>query len=502
MITRIKIAIIVLGAVVFASCNQQSSKEPASTSGEVSNKSDSSLPNVVIIFIDDEGYGDVGSYGATGFRTPNLDKMASEGMRFTNFYSASSVCSPSRASLLTGCYPPRVGIPHVLFPAAKTGLNSEEITLAELMQQKGYATGAIGKWHLGHHREFLPLQHGFEEFFGLPYSNDMWPVDFDGTPLTQESDTWKWKINSPQLPLIQGNDKIEEITTLAQQDQLTMRYTEKAVEFINKNAMKPFFLYIPHTMAHVPLGVSDKFRGKSEQGLYGDVMMELDWSVGEILKALEINNISENTLVIFTTDNGPWLSYGNHGGSAGGLREGKISNFEGGFRVPCLMKWPDVIPAGQVCDKMASTIDIYPTIANIIKADLPDSPIDGLNILPLLSGQLDRSIRNEFYYYDGRNLNAVRFKNWKYIYPHQYNTAEGGEIKNDGVPGETIPVDFNGALYDLRQDPGERYDLQVQYPDVVTLLKAKADSVRVLLGDARNEITGDAVRPSGRLELN
>ena len=287
-------------------------------------------PNFVVVFIDDMGYGDVGCYGATGYTTPNLDKMASEGMRFTNFYSAQPVCSASRAGLLTGCYPNRIGISGALFPHNKVGLNSDETTIAEMLKERGYATGIFGKWHLGHHKEFLPLQHGFDEYVGLPYSNDMWPIHVDGTHYKPG----EGRDGYPELPLIEGNEIKEYITTLADQDKLTTLYTEKAIDFINRNSDKPFFVYVPHTMGHVPLGVSEKFRGKSKQGFYGDVMMEIDWSVGEIEKALQANGVAENTVFIFTTDNGPWLNYGNHGGSSGGLREGKTTSWEGGQRVP------------------------------------------------------------------------------------------------------------------------------------------------------------------------
>jgi arylsulfatase len=302
-------------------------------------------PNVVIIFTDDQGYGDVGNFGATGFTTPNLDKMAQEGMRFTHFYSAQAVCSASRAALLTGCYPNRIGISGALMPWSENGIHENEMTIAEMLKEKGYVTGIFGKWHLGHHEKFLPLHHGFDEYLGIPYSNDMWPVDFDGSPITEESSR-PWKARYPPLPLIEGNEKIRELTSLEDQNILTSLYTEKAVDFIQRHKEEPFFLYLPHSMPHVPLGVSTQFKGKSDQGMYGDVMMEIDWSVGEILKALRDNDLENHTLVIFTTDNGPWLNFGNHAGSTGGLREGKGTSFEGGQRVPCIMKWPETIPAG------------------------------------------------------------------------------------------------------------------------------------------------------------
>ena len=459
----------------------------------------SNLPNIVIIFIDDEGYGDIGATGATGYSTPNLDQLASKGMRFTNYYSGSAVCSPSRAALLTGCYPPRVGISKVLFPYDNFGINSQETTVAEMLKQKGYVTSAIGKWHLGWQQEFLPLQHGFDEFFGLPYSNDMWPVNYDGKPVTPENCSLPWKLKCPPLPLYDGNKKIEEIKTLRDIDQLTTRYTERAVNFIKTNQKKPFFLYLPHTMAHVPLGVSDKFRGKSEQGMYGDVMMELDWSVGEIIKTLKENGLEDNTLVIYTTDNGPWLSYGNHAGSAGGLREGKGTPFEGGFRVPCIMKWPGVIPSGTICNQMLGSIDMLPTIAAIVNADLPKAKIDGINVLSLLKGEFKANPRHDYFYYSGRNLKAVRLDNWKYVFPLAFGSNEGATVGKDGWPGVLKNVSFKGGLYDMRRDPGERYDLKDEHPEIVKELEKMANRMREELGDLSLGIEGKENREPGKV---
>ena len=275
-------------------------------------------PNIVIIFTDDQGYSDLGSYGALGFETPNLDRLANEGIRFTDFQVSQAVCSASRASLLTGSYSQRIGVRGAYNHTARVGLNPNEITIAEMLKSIGYATGIFGKWHLGHHKMFLPLQQGFDEYKGIPYSNDMWPVDYDGTPI---AGSYHRKNFYPQLPFLEGNDKIEEIRDLKDQDQLTIRYTKYAIDFIARNKDNPFFLYLPHSMPHVPLGVSDRFRGKSEQGMYGDVIMEIDWSVGEILNALSKYNLDKNTLIIFTSDNGPWLNYGTHAGSALPLRD-------------------------------------------------------------------------------------------------------------------------------------------------------------------------------------
>jgi len=427
--------------------------------------------------------------------------MASQGMRFTNFYSGSAVCSPSRAALLTGCYPPRVGITKVLFPFDNIGMNQEETTIAEMLKQKSYVTAIVGKWHLGHQQEFLPLQHGFDEYLGLPYSNDMWPVHYNGKPVSSENFLKEWKLNCPSLPLIDGNEKIEEISTLGDMAQLTTRYTERAVDFIKRNSNPPFFLYVPQTMGHVPLGVSDKFRGKSEQGMYGDVMMEIDWSVGEILKTLKECGIEDNTLVIFTTDNGPWLNYGNHGGSTGGLREGKGTPFEGGFRVPCIMKWPEVIPAGTICNQMAGSIDILPAVAAIVGADLPERKIDGVNILPLLKGDFEKNPRHEYFFYSGKTLTAVRRDNWKLLFPRTMNTNVGSKVGKDGWPGEMNRVDFEGGLYDMRRDTGERYDMKDVHPEIVKELEDLAGQMREELGDLKLKIEGNGNRAPGRVSM-
>ncbi|MFC1639798.1 sulfatase, partial [Gemmatimonadota bacterium] len=320
-------------------------------------------PNIVLFFIDDLGYGDVGAYGASGFSTPHLDRLADEGKRFTDFYASQAVCSASRASLLTGCYAERVSIRGALGPFAEVGLNVEEETIADLLKDRGYATGMVGKWHLGHHEVFLPLQHGFDEYFGVPYSNDMWPVDFDGNPVTEGH-----KLTYPPLPLIDGNEISDTIDDLDDQATLTTRYTERAVDFISRHRDDPFFLYLAHSMPHVPLGVSDRFRGHSAQGLFGDVIEEIDWSVGQVIACLAQLGLTENTLVIFTSDNGPWLNYGNHAGTTGGLREGKGTAFEGGPRVPAIMRWPGNIEPGTVCTELASTLDLLPTVAAITGA--------------------------------------------------------------------------------------------------------------------------------------
>ncbi|MEI6276075.1 MAG: sulfatase [Prolixibacteraceae bacterium] len=444
--------------------------------------------NIIVVFIDDMGYGDLGCYGATGYTTPNLDKMASQGIRFTNFVSAQAVCSASRAGIMTGCYPNRVGISGALNPDSKIGLNPNEETIPEILKQQHYKTAAIGKWHLGHLKEFLPMQQGFDEYLGLPYSNDMWPVNYDGTPITKESKGRKY--GYPPLPLIEGNEKIREMKTFDDQSELTTMYTERAVKFINRNKKEPFFLYLAHSMCHVPLAVSSKFKGKSQQGLFGDVIMEIDWSVGEIMKALDENGLTKHTLVIFTADNGPWLNFGNHAGSAGGLREGKGASFEGGQRVPCIMKWPGHIPEGAICNKLASTIDLLPTLAAITLSDLPKKKIDGVNILPLMLGDVNANPRETFlYYYRKNSLEGIRKGNWKLVFTHPGRTYHGFEPGKDGFPGgtnENFP--FEEGLYDLRRDPGEQYDVKAFHPEIVAELKKLADEAREDLGD---DLTGN-----------
>ena len=453
-------------------------------------------PNIVIIFTDDQGYGDIGVYGATGFETPRLDQLAHNGMMFTNFYSAQAVCSASRAGLLTGCYPNRIGITGALFPYHNIGLNSSEKTLAEICKEKGYATAIFGKWHLGHHKEFLPLQHGFDEYLGIPYSNDMWHLNYDGT----KKDTTQYKY--PDLPLIDGNESIESITTVEDQFKLTTLYTERAVDFINRNRKNPFFLYVPHTMPHVPLGVSEKFAGKTEKGMYGDVIQEIDWGVGQIIDALERNGLTENTLVIFTTDNGPWLNFGDHAGSNGGLREGKLTSWDGGQRVPCIVKWPGHIPAGQSCNKLASTLDFVPTICGIIGGDLPDHRIDGVDIRPLLNGDKTANPRESILYYLGKNqLRCVRKGNWKLVLPHTYNSYELGDPGNGGLRGKQVKVELDSMmLFNMMRDPGERDDVIDLYPEKLGELLELVESARADLGDELTERFGSGVRKVGKLD--
>ena len=438
-------------------------------------------------------------FGSINYETPHINKLAKEGMLFTNFYSVQAVCSASRAALLTGSYPNRIGISGALMPYSTTGLNENEITIAELLKEKGYATSIFGKWHLGFQEKFLPLNHGFDTFLGIPYSNDMWPVDFDGNQISDSSD-WRKK-SYPQLPLIENFNKIDEIRTLEDQARLTTLFTERSVEFINNNKDNPFFLYLPHPMPHVPIAVSNKFKGKSPQGLYGDLMMEIDWSVGEIVKALKQNNLEENTLVIFTSDNGPWLNFGNHAGSTGGLREGKGTSFEGGQRVPTIMKWPKVISAGSISNNIAATIDVFPTIANIVSSELPKHKIDGVDISSILEGRRDSNPRDHLYYYYGKNnLEAVRKDNWKLVFPHESRSYKNVLPKNDGHPGPYSKFTAEYALYNLRRDPGEEYNVKELYPEIVKELEDLAEIARNDLGDDLNNRIGNNIRKSGTIE--
>ena len=429
---------------------------------------DDNLPNIVLIYMDDMGYGDVDAYGGIDCHTPNIDKLAAGGMRFTNFYAAQPICTASRVAILTGCYPNRIGFHDAFMPHSKIGLSDKEETIADVLKKKGYATAIVGKWHLGDAKKFLPLQHGFDEYFGLPYSNDMWPVNFDGKPF---KDTSNWRAHFPPLPLIEGNKVIRYIKTLKDQSMLTTWYTEKAESFINRNQHKPFFLYLAHSMVHVPIAVSDKFKGKSKQGLFGDVMMEIDRSVGQVMKTLKADGLDKKTLIIFTSDNGPWLIFGDHAGSAGGLREGKATTWDGGQKEPAVMYFPGVIPAGTVCNQLACNLDILPTLAAITGAPLPDRKIDGVNILSLLKNEKGANPRDHMYYYYHKNsLEAVREGQWKLILPHKYMSYEGELPGNNGWRGEMHADSTGLALYDLRRDPGERYDVKAQNPDVIAHL--------------------------------
>lgn len=438
-------------------------------------------PNVVVIFADDLGYGDIGCYGSAT-PTPHLDAMTAEGVRMTDFYTAQAVCSASRAALLTGCYPNRIGILGALFPQGRHGIHAGEATIAEVLKQRGYATGIFGKWHLGHQKPFLPTNHGFDEYLGLPYSNDMRPTD-------QRKDY-------PPLPLIDGTEVVE---TDPDQTKLTTLYTERALRFIDAHKDGPFFLYVPHTMPHVPLYVSDKFRGKSPRGLYGDVIMEIDWSVGQILDRIKSHGLDENTLVVFTSDNGPWLPYGDHGGLAGPLREGKGSTFEGGVRVPGIFRFPGKIPAGRTCAEPAMTIDLLPTIAALAGAQVPkERIIDGKDIWPLLAGADGaKSPHEALYFYWDVGLQAIRSGKWKLHFPHDYHSVT--QVGAGGTHGRSEKRRIELSLFDLEADVGETNNVAAEHPDVVERLTALAEKARDDLGDGLTRRPPTNRRPAGQV---
>lgn len=416
-------------------------------------------PNMIIIFADDFGYGDIGCYGHPTIATPQFDRMAREGMRFTQFYSAAPVCTPSRAALLTGRYPLRSGMAgvkgRVLFVHSEKGIPATERTLAEELSSAGYQTACVGKWHLGHHPPYLPTEHGFDDYFGIPYSNDMGQINGRGKP----------KKGTP-LPLIGGTQTIE---TEPDQRLLTERYTEEAVSFITKASEndRPFFLYLPHSMPHVPLFASQRFEGTSARGLYGDVIETIDWSTGKILDTLVELGLSESTFVFFTSDNGPWLTYGLHGGSAGLLHGGKGSTWEGGMRVPGIAWWPGKIEGAQVSQEMASTMDLYSTCLSLAGVSLPtDRTIDGVDLSPILLESTPQPDRL-FCYYRGPELFAARWGPWKL----HFKTQSGYRQPKPEIHDPPL-------LFHLDQDPSEQFDVAKDHPDVVSMIIQQVDQHR------------------------
>lgn len=398
----------------------------------------SSRPNIVLISGDDLGYGDLGCYGSR-IRTPNLDAMARDGVRFRQFCSASSVCSPSRAALLTGRYPARVGVSRVLFPFDSFGIPETETTMAQMLKDAGYRTACVGKWHLGSQRPFLPTNRGFDEYFGIPHSHDMWP-----------------------RPLMRNTEVVEETARL---DMLTQRFTQEAVRFIGGARQAPFFLYLPHVAPHIPLEPSAAFKGKSPLGRYSDVVEELDWSVGEVLRALQQNGLDDNTLVIFTSDNGPWYQ-----GSRGGLRGRKGETYEGGMRVPFLARFPGRIPKGLEANGFASALDILPTLARAAGAPLPGQRLDGVDIWPLLAGEREAVEREAFLYFDGWHLQCARMGQWK-LHVSRYDTAPW-------LPGNRVNLPLpHPELYDVDADPQESYDCAPENPQVVAEIRARMETM-------------------------
>jgi arylsulfatase A len=422
------------------------------------NAQQSAPPNIIFILADDLGYGDLGCYGSK-IPTPNLDAMASEGARFTQFYSANPVCSPSRASLLTGRYPTRVGVTCALAPTADFGLPDSETTIAQMLRLQGYSTMCVGKWHLGSKPQYLPTNRGFDEFYGLPYSNDMDP-----------------------LPLMHNTDVIAE---RADQDHLTQQYTEQAVQFISRSKKGPFFLYFAHTAPHIPLAASERFRGKTGLGLYSDSVAELDWSVGEVLRALKDNGIDNNTLVMFSSDNGPWYQ-----GSAGNLRGRKGMTYEGGVREPLIARFPGRIPAGRVVSGVASMMDVLPTVSRLCAAPMPDNPVDGVNIWPLLTGDRESVDRDILLYFDDWHVQCARMGKWK-LHVARYNSPAFAPVPSYG----RLNLPLNPPeLYDIEADPEESYDCASDYPQVVADIRSRIESSLYSFPDA--------VRSSWRNTMN
>ena len=433
-------------------------------------------PNFVVIFTDDQGYQDVGCFGSPNIKTPNLDTMASEGMKFTDFYAMAPICSASRAGLLTGCYPPRVGTVGVYFPRHRVGLNPNEQTIAEVLKPQGYVSGCIGKWHLGHHKEFLPTSQGFDYYFGVPYSNDMDPVkkpgkrDLDAAFVNNDISRWN-------VPLMRNEEIIERPLY---QPTLTKRYTEEAVKFIEEHREQPFFLYLPHTMPHIPIFVSEDFHTDDPKLAYQRCIEEIDHSIGQVLRALKDNGLDGKTLVVFTTDNGPWLKLKqpHHGGSAGPLRAGKFTTFEGGMRVPTIVRWPGKVPAGSSCQQVAATFDLLPTFASIAGAELPSHKIDGKNIWPLMSGESETSPHDAFYYFrGGGKLQAMRKGTWKL----HMNVKGKGENRR-----------VTTQLFNLAEDVGEQTDIADSHPQLVQDLVAQATAFE-------SSLRAEA-RPEGKLD--
>ena len=460
-------------------------------------------PNFVLFYSDDHGYSDIGCFGAVGFKTPHLDALAAAGRKFTSFYSTTSVCSASRTALLTGCYPQRVSMPGVLFPTSanpatgqkagpgKLGLHPNEITVARMLKDKGYATCIVGKWHLGDAPPFLPTKHGFDEYLGIPYSNDM--GHYDGRMRLNPNS------NRPPTPFYDGDKIIEE-----EPDQrfITRRYTERAVDFIKRSKDKPFFLYVPHTMPHTPLAAHPDFLGTSEHGLYGDVIQEIDWSVGEIVRTLRENGLEEKTMIIYTTDNGPWLHQGEHGGHAEQLRSGKATQYEGGHRVPCIMYWKGQIKPGTVASEMLATLDLMPTFAKLAGTTMPqDRKTDGLEAWGYISGATDVSPRKTLVFNipGAQRERVIRHEKWKLYLPGQYGEIVQRDNYNSDAEWQAarqalVTQHDSPRLYDLEADLLETQDLSERHPEVVADLTKRLD-------DFNKEIKAEA-RPIGRWEGN
>ena len=429
-------------------------------------------PNIILVYMDDMGWADVGFNGGNHVKTPRLDQMAKEGLVLTDFYAAQPVCSASRSALLTGCYPNRIGITGALGPNATTGIHHDEVTLAELCKSKGYATALFGKWHLGHLEPFFPTRHGFDTFEGIPYSNDMWPMHPEAP-----------KGAYPPLPYFKDEMQVGENPD---QRNFTGDFTNLTIDFIKSNKDKSFFIYLPHPMVHVPLYCSDEWNGKTGLGLYADVVAEVDDGVGRILDTIDSLGIAEKTLIIFTSDNGPWLSYGDHAGQTGIYREGKGTTFEGGVRVPFVARWKGVIPEGATSNHPLMTIDLFPTIAEWLNAPLPAHAIDGRSAVDLLEGKSNaKSPQKAYYFYYKKNdFEAMRWGGWKLHFPHGYRSMVDRPVGSGGIPGKyDYSVKTDLELYNLHLDPSESENVINEYPEVLSVMQSLAEKMRLDLGD-------------------
>ena len=464
--------LICLISIIFSSCNSVGEQKS---------------PNIIFILTDDLGFEDLSSYGSKLINTPYLDKLAKEGALLNSYYSTQAVCSASRASILTGSYPNRIGFSGALGPNSKKGINPNELLISEMLKINGYKTAIYGKWHLGDNKKFLPTRHGFDDFYGILYSNDMWPFHAE------------YPDSYPDLMLY---EKEEPIKILEDQSNLTKELTLKSVEFINKNKENPFFLYLAHPQPHVPLFASSDFKGKSKNGLYTDVIQEIDYSVGLIMKALKDNNLEDNTIVVFTSDNGPWLSYGEHAGSTGVYREGKGTTWEGGQRVPCIVWYPNEIKPNTVISTPLMGIDWLPTFASVTNSSLSENKIDGKNIWEVLTNKTKNSPHEAlFFYYHVNSLHAVRYGDWKMYFPHRYRTLNGRKGRNDGIPIKYEYVDLEQKeLYDLAKDPSETKNLYQEFPEVAKKIEALADIKRSEIGDDLTKIIGTENRPVGIID--
>lgn len=430
-------------------------------------------PNIILIFLDDAGYGDLGYTGAST-PTPNIDRLAESGAKLNHFYVAQAACSSSRAALLTGMYPNRFDFPWVLSPKSKVGLRSEDITLAEFLKTKGYRTAMYGKWHLGSQKGALPTSHGFDEYVGIPYSGDMTKYNVNSNAYKKHQKDNSIKSHLP-LVLYEGTELLIADVMPKDQKLFTKTFTDRAINVIESDLKEPFFIYLPYNQPHVMLYVSDEFEGKSGKGLYGDVMTEIDHSVGRIMSALEKKGIRENTLVIFTSDNGPWRVFGNHGGSTGPFREEKGTNFEGGSHVFGVINWPARIKPGTEVNEPAMTVDIYKTLATLLGDNTANKSLDGRNILPFLEGKQEKSDEPfAYYFYRKRRLEGMRYGQWKFYFPHSYRHAK--TLGDDGIAGSYIAHKTDYALYNVYDDPGETKDLAKEYPKVVAKLKKMGET--------------------------